>query len=261
MNTTPKITVANMETGLCLWEALTDLLRGKRGGHLHTLAEMLTDEEGTPAARQAVIGWVDECESDWEASRQAATELVPYDWEHCPAFLARKLQERFPDVQPPAQPLHGPAALWSFHADLVTRGYEPEIAGGGSYVASRYWPGGYIWLSGGEGTDLPTPDSWMIGVYQMGSEGEPFETVTGPSDPGDLMEENFTQALDRLESIAARFVAAPPPPLPPMVLSALLAAREALDAGNASQEHAYHSVYDAIVMHGGGDLPAKGGAA
>jgi hypothetical protein len=88
-------TRANMETAMCLWEALQELLGG---GPLEPLARALVDEDGTPPARHVVIGWVDECEAAWEADRAAQVETAPYDWEHCPAFLERKLRERYPDV-------------------------------------------------------------------------------------------------------------------------------------------------------------------
>lgn len=93
-------TDANLETGMCLWEAVIEALLGQGGPQLHTLAELLIEEQGTPAARHTVMAWIEECEAEWEASREAGTELIPYDWEHCPAFLARKLAERFPDLVP-----------------------------------------------------------------------------------------------------------------------------------------------------------------
>jgi hypothetical protein len=83
---------ANMETAMCLWEAVQDLL-----GSNDPLAQALIEEAGTPSARHVVIAWVEECKAAWEEARAAGTEQEPYDWEHCPAFLKRKLSERYPD--------------------------------------------------------------------------------------------------------------------------------------------------------------------
>lgn len=88
-------TEANMETAMCLWEAVQDGLRTETQD---ALCVALIEESGTAEARHTVISWVPECEAEWEAAREAGTEAVPYDWEHCPAFLARKLAERFADL-------------------------------------------------------------------------------------------------------------------------------------------------------------------
>lgn len=88
----------NVETAMCLWEALIEDLHGSRGPRSQTLAEMLIEENGTTAARHTVMAWIEECEASWNAAREAGTEQEPYDWEHCPAFLSRKLRERFPDL-------------------------------------------------------------------------------------------------------------------------------------------------------------------
>jgi hypothetical protein len=88
-------TVANTETAMCLWEAMCAELEG---GSLYNEASSLMEENGTPAARHVVMSWIEECEAEWSAACAAGTENAPYDWEHCPAFLARKLRERFPDT-------------------------------------------------------------------------------------------------------------------------------------------------------------------
>lgn len=88
-------TEANMETAMCLWEAVTELLLGKKGGEMQTLAERLIEEEGTPVARLTVIGWVLECEAEFTTAQDKGEAAEPYDWEHCPTFLERKLRERF----------------------------------------------------------------------------------------------------------------------------------------------------------------------
>lgn len=84
------LTVANAETAMCLWEAVQDGLRANE-----PLAVALIEEAGTVEARHTVIGWIAECEAEWEAARESDSEIVPYDWGHCPAFLQRKLEERF----------------------------------------------------------------------------------------------------------------------------------------------------------------------
>jgi len=86
-------TQANLETAMCLWEGVQDLLRQD-----DPLARALVEEDGTSSARHTVMAWIEECEAEWEAARKGGTELVPYDWEHCPAFLARKLADRFPEM-------------------------------------------------------------------------------------------------------------------------------------------------------------------
>lgn len=87
------ITVANLETAMCLWEAVLDL---RLTGDLR--AEALIDEAGTSGARHTVLSWIDQCEDVWEQSRAEGIELIPYDWEHCPAFLSAKLDARYPDL-------------------------------------------------------------------------------------------------------------------------------------------------------------------
>ena len=88
-------TVANLETAMCLWEAL---LEERENGKLAAHADAFIEDEGTSAARYYVGQWVEECEAEWEADREKGTENVPYDWEHCPRFVARKLRERFPHL-------------------------------------------------------------------------------------------------------------------------------------------------------------------
>lgn len=98
-------TVANLETAMCLWEAMLEI---RAGGELATHAEAFIVAEGTSAARYYVGQWVEECEKSWEADRAKGTEAVPYDWEHCPRFVARKLRECFPNLieaTPPAPPV------------------------------------------------------------------------------------------------------------------------------------------------------------
>lgn len=86
-------TTANLETAMCLWEALlADLAKDD------PQAVALIERDGTPAARHTVISWVEECEAEWEADRAAHRENEPYDWEHCPLFLSRKLNDLFPDL-------------------------------------------------------------------------------------------------------------------------------------------------------------------
>lgn len=81
-------TEANVETAMCLWEAL-DAERNNP----NSLARQFTEALGAVEARHTVIGWVEECEAEWEADRKNGTEQEPYDWGHCPGFLARKLKE------------------------------------------------------------------------------------------------------------------------------------------------------------------------
>jgi hypothetical protein len=83
-----KYTPANVETAMCLWEAFLSAL-----GDDDARAREFIDPIGAVEARHTIISWVAECEAAWEADRAAGTELVPYDWEHCPAFLERKLGE------------------------------------------------------------------------------------------------------------------------------------------------------------------------
>lgn len=91
---------ANLETAMCLWEAVLDMRAALDHAtlddpRLPTLKALDSEFEkyGTSAMRNHVASWVEECEAAWEADQAAGTELVPYDWEHCPAFVMRKLKE------------------------------------------------------------------------------------------------------------------------------------------------------------------------
>lgn len=88
-------TPANLETAMCLWEALQEQLAG---GELEQLARAFVEDAGTIAARHTVGSWIEECEAEWQSGRLAGIEDFPYDWEHCPRFVARKLREQFPDM-------------------------------------------------------------------------------------------------------------------------------------------------------------------
>lgn len=49
---------------------------------------------------------------------------------------------------------------------LADYGFEPEMAGGGCYVLSRYFDSGAaIWVTGMDGTGLPAHGDWLFGVY------------------------------------------------------------------------------------------------
>lgn len=74
-------TTANLETAMCLWEAALDLR-----DRLPALSAEW-EAHGTVALRHRLISLVPACEKAWEDARAAGTEQVPYDWEHCPAFL------------------------------------------------------------------------------------------------------------------------------------------------------------------------------
>lgn len=97
-------TEAHLETAMCLWEAALEL----RGRIDHKKETGLTDwsdaeanldrwldEEGTSAVRHGIISWVDECEAAWERDRELGVEHEPYDWEHCPRFIQKKLEELY----------------------------------------------------------------------------------------------------------------------------------------------------------------------
>lgn len=96
-------TEANVETAMCLWEAALELRNYPTAGipaknytpkeRSSVLLDNLWERDGTVTMRHTIISWVPECEAEWEADREKGTELVPYDWEHCPAFLERKLGE------------------------------------------------------------------------------------------------------------------------------------------------------------------------
>lgn len=86
-------TEGNVETAMCLWEAALELRNRPYNDPGHILVERFIEPIGTAQARLEVINWVPECEAEWNAACVTGTELVPYDWEHCPAFLERKLAE------------------------------------------------------------------------------------------------------------------------------------------------------------------------
>lgn len=108
------------EAALCLWEAL---LNADASGC--ALAKALLAREGYSSARHTVMSWADECELDWQRAREIDQALEPFDWEHCPAWLAFKLAGHFPDVwQAIAYPetlLPRPAPGEELYSVLLTR--------------------------------------------------------------------------------------------------------------------------------------------
>jgi len=80
-------TEANLETAMCLWEAALELR-----DQMPAMDEAW-EEAGTSAFRHRIIAMVPACEAAWEADRKAGTEQVPYDWEHCPAFLRQQFAD------------------------------------------------------------------------------------------------------------------------------------------------------------------------
>ena len=83
-------TVANCETAMCLWEEFVELrLKGD------PRVEAMAQEAGTPSARHTVMGWIPECEAAWTEAEARDEQQEPYDWEHCVAFLHRKLDELY----------------------------------------------------------------------------------------------------------------------------------------------------------------------
>lgn len=85
---------ANIETAMCLWEAVQDGLQNN-----NPLVQRLIDEAGTVAARFTVASWIPECEAEWEKVKDDFDQ--PFDWEFCPAFLQRKLEGRYAQPSDP----------------------------------------------------------------------------------------------------------------------------------------------------------------
>lgn len=79
------------EAALCLWEAALEARDAPLGAALF-------EREGTAAARLVVMGWAEQCEADWQACYMAGEALEPFDWEHCPRWLAMRLAIAFPDT-------------------------------------------------------------------------------------------------------------------------------------------------------------------
>ncbi|MGA1853014.1 hypothetical protein VH570_19460 [Sphingobium sp. HT1-2] len=75
---------ANLETGMCLWEAMLEI-RDR-----HDVAARFNDV-GTVAMRHAVMPLIGDCEREWEELGDKQDQHAPYDWEWCPAFLERNL--------------------------------------------------------------------------------------------------------------------------------------------------------------------------
>jgi hypothetical protein len=87
----PVYSLETVETALCLWEAALE-------ARDTPLGRALFEREGTCAARSAVIGWAEQCDSDYAACYGAGQALEPFDWEHCPAWLAMRLAIEFPET-------------------------------------------------------------------------------------------------------------------------------------------------------------------
>jgi hypothetical protein len=78
-----------IETAMCLWEAVQDGLRRD-----DPLFKALIEEGGTCAARHTVASWIAECDSAWEASEQVDC----FDWDFVPVFLRSKLEAHYPSL-------------------------------------------------------------------------------------------------------------------------------------------------------------------
>lgn len=75
-------TEANVETAMCLWEAVLD----NRNDPDHLFA---FDQQGTVVIRHQIIDLVPAAEELWNWMRHHQVEdpYVPYDWEFCPMFI------------------------------------------------------------------------------------------------------------------------------------------------------------------------------
>lgn len=55
---------------------------------------------------------------------------------------------------------------------LQALGFAPEMGGGGCVHLSAYIEAaGYVWITDGDGGGLPTPESWLVGVYGPNVDG------------------------------------------------------------------------------------------
>lgn len=77
-------TEANLETGMCLWEAMLE------NRDRPDIAAAF-DRHGTVSMRHAVMTLIPDCERQWEEGERRGEDNSPYDWEWCPAFLERNL--------------------------------------------------------------------------------------------------------------------------------------------------------------------------
>lgn len=87
-----------VETALCLWEAVCDLRtigyekqqKGEDSGETFSELERLFDGSGSFTMRAAVASIVDECEVAWEAVKALHGGDYPdsFDFDFCPAFIS-----------------------------------------------------------------------------------------------------------------------------------------------------------------------------
>lgn len=77
-------TEANLETGMCLWEAILEI-RDRPD------VAAAFEQHGTVAMRHATMTLITDCERGWQEGEARGDDNSPYDWEWCPAFLERNL--------------------------------------------------------------------------------------------------------------------------------------------------------------------------
>lgn len=86
--------------------------------------------------------------------------------------------------------------------DFFTRhGFEVEHVGGGCELLAKYAPdGSHVWISGADGTDLPTESDWMICYYPADYDGEDILfAVTTEDAPEGFLSNVLNAAIARLE--------------------------------------------------------------
>ncbi|WP_109798666.1 hypothetical protein [Novosphingobium meiothermophilum] len=88
MALTPPLTWQTVETAMCLWEAYLTAdvhLVGEPKARL----DVLREKEGTAALRSTIADLAPACDAAWDAAEKAGTQHEPFDWEHCPRWLAQ----------------------------------------------------------------------------------------------------------------------------------------------------------------------------
>lgn len=79
------MTISNVETALCLWEAV---LEATMNDHVPRWLEVYRGDEGTFAARQLMMHLASDVDDLWDSLGEDPAAIVgAFDWEFCPAVL------------------------------------------------------------------------------------------------------------------------------------------------------------------------------
>ena len=86
----------DVEAAMCLWEAFLDRVRNDQGDPIKQKLEAHLDGNGYAQTRMHVLDQAQRCNEEW-AKLGDASDGMSFDWDFCPAFIHRLVEEGYFD--------------------------------------------------------------------------------------------------------------------------------------------------------------------